>query len=140
MAALDLNQFLIDLAGWMASRCSPALTVSGAGRQLWVNQVGDEAFAAKPYAVLRIYDGSVAFVPVNTISVQCAVVGQAAAAMGLASQLCASLLDSDGRPIRMMAIGSRWRINGADVRLPGLVETDERGVSKAAFNVDLMVV
>lgn len=140
--ALDLVNFHHALATWMAAQCSPALTYPG---DLWRNQA-PELNAPDPYSVLRPYDGQVPWVPVLQISLQIMTVGTGNdACLNRARSLFNTLLDAQGRPLRMQVIpaasgGPSYRINGVDPTVPGLIGRQERGRAEVVFNARVKVI
>ena len=150
--AVDLANFLSALAGYLAT--AAALQFTGTPRDLWIYQ-SDEATpgaCAKIFSVLRLYDGSAPWTPVTACSVQIETLapkGQDKAGLTRAQTLFNAMLDSTGRPVRMVTIAPPgtvssglwgWRINAADLRVPGLVRRDENGRGVWVMNVELRVV
>jgi len=152
MIAIAFNNFLGALAQFMGAAADLKFAVLP--RQLWVNQAvetegaaaGSDPNCGDPYSIFRQYDGDIEQIGVDTIRVQCETTASSNdAGMAQAGALRNTLLDANGRPLRMTAIpafsgGPAYRINAARPRAPGLVRRDERGRGVVVFNVELEIV
>lgn len=149
--------FLHSLLTWMvgnAAAFTPAVTLAyvATPRQLW-RQQADEAAAADPYAVLRTYPGPpLQWSPLAKMNLQVQVTASQTAGdeagLQLAWVLFQTLVESDGKPVRMRTInGFKAADNTADgtyllhhldpLQRPGSMFRDDRGRSGWGFNVEV---
>jgi hypothetical protein len=135
----DAGNFLDVLAAAIATAASLNYANANQPRALW-RHAAVEGGCTDPYSVLKIYGGSLSFVPVPSCSIQCETIGTGNdATFARAVAVHATLLDGNGRPVRMKAI-SGYRLNGIDLRAPGLVGRDDKGRAKVVFNFDVKAI
>lgn len=157
MTNLDLNDFLHSLAKFMVGRAAafaPSVTIAYAGtpRQIWRDKVNED-FAADPYATLRIYPGPpLTWHPLPRLSLQVQAVGtDDAAALAFAWTLFQTLIEDDGKPLRMRQIdgfkaaddsssdGTYMIVSIDPLQRPGFTGRDDstRGRALATFNCEI---
>lgn len=139
MGVFNTDTFLNLLAGHIATTAGTStVNYAGTPRALWRYQAVEGAQCADPYSVMVPYaGGEVAWAPVARVPVQILTVGTTmSAAVNRANLIMACFLDSQGRPKRMIDLGSSYRLAACTVRPPVNLPPDERGRSRVALNID----
>lgn len=140
MGVFDPSIFLDKLASYLAANAvGGALQYAGTPRAMWLGHA-DEAFAAEPYHVLTPFGGQVNWVPSVANSLQLMTTGKTfGAGHAGASAVFGSLLDSSGRPRRMIDLGSNYKLLGVSVKPPQPLGMTENKRFLFVFNFDVQI-
>lgn len=142
MAQIDFDLFLQSLAKFMAAEAE--VEHESAPRALWLYDLVESSSTLQesppsPASVLNSYGGSIGYVPVPHLLVQCETTGLAGdkqSAMTRAQLLHGTLLNENGRPLRMQTIEG-FRINGIlNLQPPTPVEMDGNDRLIVIFNFE----
>lgn len=140
---IDLDKFLNELASMMATAAQVEFAATPRSLFLYELVESDSTLPSAPASVLRIYDGETGYVPVNRVMIQCKTIApkwDAGAGMKHAQALRESLLDAQGRELRMAAL-THFRINAiVDLRLPGQIGRDANDRPEIVFNFGAEIV
>jgi hypothetical protein len=153
--AIDLDKFLHSLCRWLSAQTSLRYGVSTPTRQLFRHQAVEDATAADPYSVVRIYGGpGMSWLAQAARSIQIMTIGTAAAAtLAQAQKLYEAFLSSNvvaqGTSIGGYTLANltsaaddgTWKLIGVDLlQQPGINGVDERGRVQSSFNVEVTFV
>jgi hypothetical protein len=154
---IDFASFLTELATFMAATASPAIQFAGTPRGLFVTELVEKdstlartiaEASRKPASVLSIFDGSIEYVPVPHVMVQCmttALENDPTSGLRQAQKLHGALLDADERPLRNKVLpvsGSPlFRLSGIlNLRSPQQVGRDASDRVMVSFNFEVKFV
>ena len=146
---IDLTSFLGALATYLAN--AAGLQYASTPRDLWFPQADEVSGGAcsAVFSVLRPVSGSLPWTPVVKAQIQFMTIAPKTRdkdGLNRAQTLFNALLDSSGRPGRMVTIlapaagVAGWRANSIDPQVPAMVRRDENGRAVWVSNVDFRIV
>jgi hypothetical protein len=152
---LNIDNFLHSLCRWLSAATSLRYGTSSPTRQLFRHQAVEDALAADPCSVVRVYGGpGVNWLATHQRSLQVMTIGKAPAAVLAQAQALYEAFLSGNRAAHMTVItgytaanvtgagdDGTWRLIGIDLlQQPGINGIDERGRVQSSFNVDVTFV